>query len=1179
MTKRKMKKIDMNAIEPEAFSPLMASEDSKARKKSKKKGADGSGAGSSTIAADKHSNPNDTDTKKSKWKGFKKHHHHQQQHQAQQQQQQPVQELSLFERLKQDPNYVSFDKESDQGETYTITLRLAKSPTEPIIGTERVLELKSGETIQNIKKKLLDTGGGRFSFKDVVMYMDGKELINPFSLVDIPQINRDKKADINVVIKCDPPLTALPAITTMSSVPQDKKGGDFEQVPLPPPSPPQQHTPKTLLQKQPPKLKTNEVKLEKSFGNNKEKKNIKLDLSTLSKGKDIKLTSTSPNSSEVRIVLQLVKTPSDTPAGSGQELSVMKGDTALTVKKKIAHSLKAELHVKVKAKNIDLYFGNNILDDNFNNFLNNAVIKVVISKCSQPVATLPSIVQSYSTPSSDTISPPVSILLRFPSDECSTSSSQHTISKSDSGSNLSLKNAKRKSKLKLPFSKQQQQQQQPVQELSLFERLKQDPNYVSFDKESDQGETYTITLRLAKSPTEPIIGTERVLELKSGETIQNIKKKLLDTGGGRFSFKDVVMYMDGKELINPFSLVDIPQINRDKKADINVVIKCDPPLTALPAITTMSSVPQDKKGGSRTSPSEQHLPLPHSPPQGFAPKAKKLQIRMLNERTQSSSTGTSSCSSSSGSSYSSTRSHSTRARSSESRSSRSSSSTGSSGSSSSSSRSSSSSSSSRMSSSASSSASSSGFSPDGPKKGSVPPRKASVDPEGGNPGDDDNELRKIYGLRHKEGQGVKGSRSSSETNISKSDKGNEDEFNASSSDGGVDIDVDEDGDSSFEDGLAKKSKSQGGSGDHTGNDTKDVGAPEKYPKSHKHPKKGKNRRRHGSKHYSSESSERTNSGYSSESSMSHTQSPSAKASSTSATDSSSRSDTLDTSEGSSSSYSSSSAFSSSSSSSLSSGDSRFSSSSDSQKSEEKQSKKGKRHASSSKDKHKKGKRFRSKYRHHNNMSFLISELEYTYVNLKKATNKRTKRLKKEIKKRDNIIEGMKMEREYTAKAGLISFTPNTVISPNEVDPPSPGTNVPMTARYGYGQVPALAMAQLPPLTPVTSKGPNPYVIPQTTGCVPVLPTARVGVMSPTMLSPHGSGRNSLASSEEGTSINDVYNNNMMIITMLNNDKQQLLNDKQFLLSQLVERNHEYDILREKYETLKKKYDELCKSKK
>lgn len=237
------------------------------------------------------------------------------------------------------------------------------------------------------------------------------------------------------------------------------------------------------------------------------------------------------------------------------------------------------------------------------------------------------------------------------------------------------------------------------------------------------------------------------------------------------------------------------------------------------------------------------------------------------------------------------------------------------------------------------------------------------------------------------------------------------------------------------------------------------------------------------------------------------------------------------------------------------------------------------------------------------MEFLISELEFTYNHTRRTANKRIKKLKKEIKKKDRIIESMKAERELTAKAGFMTYNPPPaappqtaavaaaaagmvpagvpqMMVPGELDPPSPNSSVPMSARYRYNQIPPLMMSQPPPaVVPGHMKGPqSSFVIPQPAASMSSmqssLGTARSGIKSPGMLSPGGSWCASSKSSDDGSTVNETYNSNMVVINMLNNDKQQLMNDKQMLINQLFERNREYDLLREKYDALKKKYEEL-----
>lgn len=224
------------------------------------------------------------------------------------------------------------------------------------------------------------------------------------------------------------------------------------------------------------------------------------------------------------------------------------------------------------------------------------------------------------------------------------------------------------------------------------------------------------------------------------------------------------------------------------------------------------------------------------------------------------------------------------------------------------------------------------------------------------------------------------------------------------------------------------------------------------------------------------------------------------------------------------------------------------------------------------------------------MEFLISELEFTYNHTRRTANKRIKKLKKEIKKKDRIIESMKAERELTAKASFMSFNPPPpaaaaaaapppMMIPSEMDPPSPNSSVPMSARYRYNQIPPLVMSQPPPAGPGLMKGhQNSFVIPQPAASMSSVQnsigTSRTGIKSPGMLSPVGSWCGSSKSSEDGSTVNEAYNSNMVVINMLNNDKQQLMNDKQVLINQLFERNREYDLLKEKYEVLKKKYEEL-----
>jgi hypothetical protein len=102
--------------------------------------------------------------------------------------------------LEQTKGVKDYAEESDIYEDIEVTLRNQATGE-----TER-LRLKIGETVQNIKKRIVARApaGTAIEYRDVELVLDGRPMMDPLSLNDFPEIVAAKKADIKVVIRGAP---------------------------------------------------------------------------------------------------------------------------------------------------------------------------------------------------------------------------------------------------------------------------------------------------------------------------------------------------------------------------------------------------------------------------------------------------------------------------------------------------------------------------------------------------------------------------------------------------------------------------------------------------------------------------------------------------------------------------------------------------------------------------------------------------------------------------------------------------------------------------------------------------------------------------------------------------------------------------------------------------------------
>jgi len=106
----------------------------------------------------------------------------------------------------------------------------------------------------------------------------------------------------------------------------------------------------------------------------------------------------------------------------------------------------------------------------------------------------------------------------------------------------------------------------------------------------------------------------QVISLKSGETIQNIKKKILSTKGVSFGYRDFELLYQDRPVIDPLSLQDVPGLTTDPHPVLKVVLKNRAPLFLPPLESSV--------GGSEIEVMQVHTPTTGTAiPSPSSPKA------------------------------------------------------------------------------------------------------------------------------------------------------------------------------------------------------------------------------------------------------------------------------------------------------------------------------------------------------------------------------------------------------------------------------------------------------------------------------------------------------------------------------------------------------------------------------
>lgn len=104
---------------------------------------------------------------------------------------------------------VDFMAEVDTHDTIEVELR----PTD-LSSPAQVIRLKASETVQNVKKKILSTPGVTFGYSDFDLVFNGRNMLDPLSLTDIPGIVTQPRPVVQVAFRSGMPLALPPMETT-----------------------------------------------------------------------------------------------------------------------------------------------------------------------------------------------------------------------------------------------------------------------------------------------------------------------------------------------------------------------------------------------------------------------------------------------------------------------------------------------------------------------------------------------------------------------------------------------------------------------------------------------------------------------------------------------------------------------------------------------------------------------------------------------------------------------------------------------------------------------------------------------------------------------------------------------------------------------------------------------------
>lgn len=104
---------------------------------------------------------------------------------------------------------VDYMAEVDTHDTIEVELR----PTD-LSSPAQVIRLKAGETVQNVKKKIISTPGVTFAYSDFDLVFNGRSMLDPLSLTDVPGIVAQQRPVVQVALRSGLPLALPPMEST-----------------------------------------------------------------------------------------------------------------------------------------------------------------------------------------------------------------------------------------------------------------------------------------------------------------------------------------------------------------------------------------------------------------------------------------------------------------------------------------------------------------------------------------------------------------------------------------------------------------------------------------------------------------------------------------------------------------------------------------------------------------------------------------------------------------------------------------------------------------------------------------------------------------------------------------------------------------------------------------------------